>query len=564
MAATYRAPTAIGEIYDPRLNRMSELLKAGTADIGGSVGEFTPGGFNYVPNYGAIIKPVTDFATNYFKQKEDADIAAQDQKQLSDWIDTTPKGSIKQGMGPLIDQSNIAPPTRADRQAFLLRGMSGIQDPEMKGAITKAYLDDAINPKQRTPYVTNLTTGFQVDPDNGEVRSIPEVQAYNQQMRDSQYDDRAALKQMMIDAQQGRLSQSIGAQDQRQQRNIDALNNRQERGFEGQMGVHEANRLFDINNPTNPEKVDLQNKVLEQTLKKRTQEASKLPPIPTPVMNNVSEMADMYDTLNRLKTTFNPEFAGHPGKKAVTVMAKKLGDLAPEEVRAHGEWWGLNERLSNIPERLKVFGATLTPSEEEAWNNATFDEGTNSDQLVRNFQIRMDIFNSKLAGIRRSEKQAGRNYKQIDAYLGDRANDLWPEEAGALTAKEMNDLIATESSGRSNAVSPKGAQGITQIMPETAAQPGYGMEPIDLKAATDAEKIDWSNRYIGAMMKAHKLTKAQAVSAYHMGPGNVMKNNKTIVDPKYVGSVLKQSNPSKAALKTTLSDEELMNKYRSK
>ena len=84
-------------------------------------------------------------------------------------------------------------------------------------------------------------------------------------------------------------------------------------------------------------------------------------------------------------------------------------------------------------------------------------------------------------------------------------------------------MIHAESKGNPNAVSPVGAQGIVQIMPKTAAKPGYGMSPIDLKNTTPEEQIRWGMEYRSRIQKAHGFTEDQATAAYNAGAGRVQQ-----------------------------------------
>ena len=84
-------------------------------------------------------------------------------------------------------------------------------------------------------------------------------------------------------------------------------------------------------------------------------------------------------------------------------------------------------------------------------------------------------------------------------------------------------MIHTESKGNPNAVSPVGAQGIVQIMPKTAAKPGYGMSPIDLKNTTPEEQIRWGMEYRSRIQKAHGFSEDQATAAYNAGAGRVQQ-----------------------------------------
>lgn len=91
-------------------------------------------------------------------------------------------------------------------------------------------------------------------------------------------------------------------------------------------------------------------------------------------------------------------------------------------------------------------------------------------------------------------------------------------------------MIHTESKGNPNAVSPKGAQGIIQIMPATAANPGYDMPSIDLKNSTPEEQIRWGMEYRSRMQKAHGFTEDQATAAFNAGAGRVQQAIKKAKD----------------------------------
>lgn len=73
----------------------------------------------------------------------------------------------------------------------------------------------------------------------------------------------------------------------------------------------------------------------------------------------------------------------------------------------------------------------------------------------------------------------------------------------------------TESRGRMGAVSPKGALGVMQLMPATAAE--LGVDPLDRNA-----NITGGARYFARMMSRFQSVPL-ALAAYNAGPGAVMR-----------------------------------------
>lgn len=80
-------------------------------------------------------------------------------------------------------------------------------------------------------------------------------------------------------------------------------------------------------------------------------------------------------------------------------------------------------------------------------------------------------------------------------------------------------LINQESGGNNNAVSPKGARGLTQVMPKTGEDPGYGVAP--LKDKSPEEYRRFGKDYLVAMLNKYDGDVEKSLAAYNAGPGNV-------------------------------------------
>lgn len=85
----------------------------------------------------------------------------------------------------------------------------------------------------------------------------------------------------------------------------------------------------------------------------------------------------------------------------------------------------------------------------------------------------------------------------------------------------MNAITAdSESNGNPNAVSPKGARGLMQVMPSTARDPGFGLRPSN---GTQADDVRLGQQYLAAMRQRYGGDLAKMWAAYNAGPGTVDK-----------------------------------------
>lgn len=78
--------------------------------------------------------------------------------------------------------------------------------------------------------------------------------------------------------------------------------------------------------------------------------------------------------------------------------------------------------------------------------------------------------------------------------------------------------MMAESGGNPNAVSPKGARGLMQVMPATARDPGFGIRPSNGTQADDARV---GREYRAAMQERYSNDPAKMWAAYNAGPGRV-------------------------------------------
>jgi LysM repeat protein len=132
-------------------------------------------------------------------------------------------------------------------------------------------------------------------------------------------------------------------------------------------------------------------------------------------------------------------------------------------------------------------------------------------------------------------------------------------------------LIKFESAGDPDAVSGMGAAGLTQLLPSTALQPGYGVQGLQVDGvslptnwktmtrdertawdkanvdivlkATEAEQKRFATEYLGAMLRKYDGNYRKALAAYNWGPDNMDdflagKKEMPEVTKKYVDNIM--------------------------
>jgi len=98
-------------------------------------------------------------------------------------------------------------------------------------------------------------------------------------------------------------------------------------------------------------------------------------------------------------------------------------------------------------------------------------------------------------------------------------------------------VVGVESAFRTDAVSPKGARGLMQLMPSTAAALGV-RDPFD-----PAQNLDGGARHLAALVQSYRGDLNKALAAYNAGAGAVARHGGVPPYPEtqdYVAKVLKR------------------------
>ena len=96
-----------------------------------------------------------------------------------------------------------------------------------------------------------------------------------------------------------------------------------------------------------------------------------------------------------------------------------------------------------------------------------------------------------------------------------------PDMMAAIAMQESSNRH-TDANGKL-ITSPAGAVGKYQIMPSTAAQPGFGLKPLDLATATEADHEEFSRNYLNKLNERFGNQPDLTLAAYNYGVGNVEK-----------------------------------------
>lgn len=178
-------------------------------------------------------------------------------------------------------------------------------------------------------------------------------------------------------------------------------------------------------------------------------------PLSGAALKQLTEARDTAVTLDGLLGSFKDGFAskGVLGFGAdASLAAKSVLGSDKDAV----EWWKNYRKQSELVERHALFGAALTPTEQESWRNADIGPGVNKDVIKRNLQTRADLTKRMLETTRQDLIDAGQSEQRVNAIAG-RGPKEAPQAPVKLNAASADTEYAKLPSG-AEFIAPDGSR----------------------------------------------------------------------------------------------------------
>lgn len=172
---------------------------------------------------------------------------------------------------------------------------------------------------------------------------------------------------------------------------------------------------------------------------------------------------------------------------------------------------GLNSIIHRIDELNMRFGINTANYAGETKKAAPVAAAAEKPQMLADGSFATEL--DKAMNAAESHGAAGLNISGDTSSLIQEAAARYQVDPRLVAA-----VAQTESGGNQEAVSPVGAIGVMQLMPDTAA--GLGVNPYDKK-----QNIEGGAKYLRQMMDTFGGDVQKAVAAYNAGPQAVKEYN---------------------------------------
>lgn len=140
-------------------------------------------------------------------------------------------------------------------------------------------------------------------------------------------------------------------------------------------------------------------------------------PLPEPVRKVIVEARDNAATMDRMLTSFKPEFASK-GVLGIGADMQLEGSARLGVDNDSVQWWKNYRKQAQLVERHAMFGASLTTGEQAAWNSSDISPGMSAKVIEDNLATRAALTRKVLEYTRQDMIDSGHSEKRVSAIAG--------------------------------------------------------------------------------------------------------------------------------------------------
>lgn len=156
-------------------------------------------------------------------------------------------------------------------------------------------------------------------------------------------------------------------------------------------------------------------------------------------VDKITGLDESLGTQQRLAQTFKPEYANY-GSNLLGSAANMIGSRFSDKLQPQAEWWAAQEANDNVM-RNKLFGASLTKGEQEAWDRTSIKPGMSDKMITERMAERAALIEAQRNTRLENLGRAGYNVSNFGAP----PQAFKPQQSSALPSA---DAIAAELARR--------------------------------------------------------------------------------------------------------------------
>ncbi len=140
-------------------------------------------------------------------------------------------------------------------------------------------------------------------------------------------------------------------------------------------------------------------------------------PLAGAVLKQIQETRDNAKTIANLTSSFKDDFASK-GILGIGADAQMSASATFGKDKEAVAWWKNYKKQSELVERHAMFGASLTPGEQESWRSADISPGMDADVIKTNLQTRAELAKNMLETTRQDFIDAGHSEERVNSIAG--------------------------------------------------------------------------------------------------------------------------------------------------